>query len=84
MARVAALGGDDHDVLAVLEVDERGRADGPALGADVVEQQHWRRAREAVADPPAAGPVDDGVPVHHPVEDGPHPIGGAQVEVHPA
>jgi len=43
---VTALRGDDDDIGAVLHVDQRGRA--RALGADVVEQEHQGRERDAV------------------------------------
>ena len=36
----AAFGGDDDEVVAVLDVEQRRGALGAALGADVVEQQH--------------------------------------------
>src|SRR5207253_806291 len=38
--RIAALRGDQDHVLAVARVDERARAPGSALGADVVDEQH--------------------------------------------
>ena len=54
---MTTLGGDDHDVVIILGVHKRGRADA-ALRADEVEQQHSRRAREPVTDQAAGDAVD--------------------------
>src|SRR5690349_20219738 len=61
VARMSALGGDEHVVLAVLEIGERSGALGVALGADVVEQQRRRSARNAMADDTAGEAIGDGV-----------------------
>ena len=45
-----------------------------ASGANVIEQQHRRRPREAVADEAAREPVDGGVGPHQPPQKRPRPI----------
>ena len=47
---MAALRGDEHEVRAVAQVDQRRRAAAAAARADGVEQQERRTAAEAVAD----------------------------------
>src|SRR5215207_2999376 len=56
--RVATLGAHDDDVRPILDIDQRRSSRGTALGADVIEQQHRRGTREAVADEPARRAVD--------------------------
>src|SRR5436190_2547577 len=43
----AALGGDDQEAVAVVQVDERRDARGAALAPDVVQQQHGRALHRA-------------------------------------
>ena len=61
---VATLGRDDDDVAAILDIGQRRRSHGPAVGADMIEQQHRRRTREAVADQPARRAVHQRVGSH--------------------
>src|SRR5437764_1387335 len=70
--RIAALGGDEHEVVAVaLGVGERADALLAALGADMGEQQGGRRAWHLVADQPAARAIDQRVARHDPSQHGP-------------
>ena len=80
--RMAALGRHDDDIAPVLDVDQRRGAPGPALGADMVEQQHRRRAGEAMADESAGRAVDERVASHQPAQHRPGPVGEAH-DVHP-
>src|SRR5918994_904904 len=82
MARIPALRGDDHEVLAVLDVEQRGGPPRVALRAHVVEQEHRRQAGEGVADPLAAEPVDDRVAPQQLIHEGPHPLLHAAGDVH--
>jgi hypothetical protein len=72
VVRRAALRGHDHDPVAVLEVGERAGALPAASGADVVEQQHRRSARDAAAAEAAAEAVGERVEPGQLVEERPH------------
>src|SRR5690349_1278298 len=50
MLRVAALRGDDEEVVAVRHVDERRAPALAGLGPDVLEHEHRRDAGQAAAD----------------------------------
>src|SRR5262249_13150025 len=71
----APLGGDDHHVLAVLDVEQGRGAFGAAFSAYVVEQQHspWN-ARDPVAKPATAGAVERRVQAHEATSGRPDPI----------
>src|SRR6187551_1525262 len=76
----AALGGDDHEVVAVPDVEQRGSAFGPALGADVVEQQHPPGdAGDLVPEPATADAIERRVQAHEATGDRPDPVRDIEV-----
>ena len=73
--REAAFGGDEDEVLPVLDEEQGGGAQRGALGADVVEQQHPPlHAGDRAAEAPARPPVEEGVGARQPVGDRPELI----------
>src|ERR671930_1954039 len=76
---MAALGGDDDEIRAVIEIEEGGGALDAAPRPNVVEQQHRRAARNPMADRPVRGAVDDRVQPHHATQEGPGPVDDAEV-----
>src|SRR6478735_8472329 len=70
-----ALGGDDDQVLAVPEVEQRRGALGAALRPLVIEQQHLAGdARDLVPEAPAGRPVERRVDAHEATSGRPDPI----------
>src|SRR5215208_1593746 len=82
MARIPTLRGDDHEVLTVLDIEQRRSPPRAALRAHVVEEQHRGQAGEGVANPAAAEPVDERVAPHQVIHEGPHPLLDAAGDIH--
>ena len=61
---MAALRGDEDDVLAVLRIDEWRRSLGSALRPYVGEEKHLGHPGEPMSDQALGGPVDGGVNTH--------------------
>src|ERR1700709_1858900 len=76
----AALGGDDDQVLAVPEVEQRRGALGAALRPLVIEQQHLAGdARDRVPEAPAGCLVERRVGAHEAAGGRPNPVRDVEI-----
>ena len=71
---MAALGGDQDEVAAILGVGQRIRALDAALGADMVQQQGRGQPGDSMADEAVGEAVDLRVPTHDTAQDRPRPV----------